>query len=126
MRESCALTGSNARQQIITCETEFGFRPKDALEHSAILNTALADFSRKGFIDGLPLRMPAVTGRRGMANAAASSYVSGIIRESLAALPAQLPVADTLRHWFVSHSTAVRFLRQAAEADTSTASSAST
>ena len=83
----------------------------------AMAELALADYSRKGFVDGLSLRMPTVAVRPGAANAAASSFFSGIIREPLAGLPAQLPVADTLRHWFVSPRTAVSFLRQAAELD---------
>lgn len=84
----------------------------------AMTELAVADYSRKGFIDGLSLRLPTVTVRPGKPNAAASGFFSGIIREPLAGIEAQLPVADTVRHWFVSPRTAAGFLVQAATLDT--------
>ncbi len=84
----------------------------------AMLELAVADYSRKGFIDGLSLRLPTVTVRPGNPNAAASGFFSGIIREPLAGVEAQLPVADTVRHWFVSPRTAAEFLVKAATLDT--------
>ncbi|MEP3442496.1 MAG: D-erythronate dehydrogenase [Sulfitobacter sp.] len=78
----------------------------------------LSDFSRKGFVDGLSLRLPTVCVRPGKANAAASSFFSGIIREPLNGIEAILPVADTVRHWHVSPRAATRFLTQAALLDT--------
>jgi len=78
----------------------------------------LSDFSRKGFVDGLSLRLPTVCVRPGKANAAASSFFSGIIREPLNGIEAILPVADTVRHWHVSPRAATKFLTQAALLDT--------
>lgn len=78
----------------------------------------VSDFSRKGFIDGLSLRLPTICVRPGKANAAASSFFSGIIREPLNGVEATLPVADTVRHWHASPRAAVRFLTQAAALDT--------
>lgn len=78
----------------------------------------LSDFSRKGFIDGLSLRLPTICVRPGKANAAASSFFSGIIREPLNGVEAILPVADTVRHWHASPRAAARFLTHAATLDT--------
>lgn len=78
----------------------------------------VSDFSRKGFIDGLSLRLPTICVRPGKANAAASSFFSGIIREPLNGVEAILPVADTVRHWHASPRTAAKFLTHAALLDT--------
>ena len=56
----------------------------------------LADYARKGFVRGRAVRLMTVAVRPGKPNAAASSFVSGIIREPLAGLRAPCPVpADT-------------------------------
>lgn len=78
----------------------------------------VTDFSRKGLIDGLSLRLPTICVRPGKANAAASSFFSGIIREPLNGVEAVLPVPDTVRHWHASPRAAVRFLCHAATLDT--------
>lgn len=78
----------------------------------------LSDFSRKGFVDGLSLRLPTICVRPGKPNAAASGFFSGIIREPLNGQYAILPVADTVRHWHASPRAAVRFLTHAARLDT--------
>jgi nucleoside-diphosphate-sugar epimerase len=78
----------------------------------------LTDFSRKGYIDGLSLRLPTICVRPGKPNAAASSFFSGIIREPLNGMQAILPVPDTVRHWHASPRAAARFLTHAATLDT--------
>lgn len=78
----------------------------------------VTDFIRKGFIDGISLRLPTICVRPGKANAAASSFFSGIIREPLNGVEAILPVADTVRHWHASPRSAARFLTHAALLDT--------
>ena len=78
----------------------------------------ITDFSSKGFIDGISLRLPTICVRPGKANAAASSFFSGIIREPLNGDVAILPVADTVRHWHASPRAAVQFLTHAATLDT--------
>ena len=60
------------------------------------------DMSRKGFIDGRSLRLPTVTVRPGKPNKAASSFASGIVRESLAGVDAVCPVAPSTRMWVQS------------------------
>ena len=52
----------------------------------------VADFSRRGLIDGRSVRLMTVSVRPGRPNAAASSFLSGIIREPLAGEPARCPV----------------------------------
>jgi nucleoside-diphosphate-sugar epimerase len=52
----------------------------------------VADYTRKGFVRGRPVRLMTVAVRPGKPNAAASSFVSGIIREPLAGLRATCPV----------------------------------
>ena len=85
----------------------------------AIGELLLSDYSRRGFVDGVALRMPTVCVRPGAPNAAASGFFSNIIREPLVGLPANLPVNDTVRHWFASPRAAVGFLIRAAEMDLS-------
>lgn len=76
------------------------------------------DYSRKGYLDGIALRLPTIVVRPGKPNKAASSFYSGIIREPLNGEQAILPVGDTsLRHWFASPRSAVGFLRHAAAID---------
>ena len=79
----------------------------------------LADHSRRGFLDGVGLRLPTVSVRPGRPNAAASSFFSGIIREPLAGQEARLPVPRDVRHPHASPRAAVGFLVHAAELDTS-------
>lgn len=85
----------------------------------AMVELLLSDYSRRGFVDGIALRMPTVCVRPGRPNAAASGFFSNIIREPLVGLPATLPVDDTVRHWFASPRAAVGFLIRAAEMDLS-------
>ena len=62
----------------------------------------VADFSRKGFLDGRSLRLPTIVVRPGKPNLAASSFASGIIREPLAGAAADCPVPDTTGVWILS------------------------
>lgn len=78
----------------------------------------VGDFSRKGFIDGVSIRLPTICVRPGTPNKAASSFFSGIIREPLNGQRAALPVPDTVRHWVASPRAAAKFLTDAAAMDT--------
>ena len=84
----------------------------------AIGELLLADYSRRGFFDGVGIRLPTIAVRPGKPNKAASGFFSGIIREPLAGLQAVLPVPDSVRHWFASPRAAVGFLLHAAALDT--------
>ena len=85
----------------------------------AMCELLLSDYSRRGFVDGVALRMPTVCVRPGLPNAAASGFFSNIIREPLVGLAAVLPVEDSTRHWFASPRAAVAFLIHAAAMDLS-------
>ena len=77
----------------------------------------VSDFSRKGFIDGISIRLPTICVRPGKPNKAASGFFSGIIREPLNGQEAVLPVSDTVRHWHASPRSAVGFLTHAGSMD---------
>ena len=81
----------------------------------AIGELLLSDYSRRGFFDGVGLRLPTICVRPGKPNKAASGFFSGIIREPLAGEEASLPVPRSVRHWFASPRTAIGFLLHAAE-----------
>ena len=74
----------------------------------------LADYSRRGFCDGIGIRLPTIVVRPGKPNKAASGFFSGIIREPLAGEDAVLPVAETVVHTHASPRAAVGFLVHAA------------
>jgi D-erythronate 2-dehydrogenase len=80
----------------------------------AMTELLLADYSRKGFMDGVGVRLPTICIRPGKPNKAASSFFSGILREPLAGQEAPLPVGDEVRHWFASPRAAVGFFITAA------------
>jgi nucleoside-diphosphate-sugar epimerase len=84
----------------------------------AIGELLLADYSRRGFFDGVGIRLPTIVVRPGRPNKAASGFFSGIIREPLNGQEAILPVADTVMHWHASPRAAVGFLIHAATMDT--------
>lgn len=84
----------------------------------AIVELLLADYSRRGFLDGIALRLPTLCVRPGAPNRAASGFFSNILREPLVGRPAVLPVTDRVRHWFASPRAAVGFMRHAAVLDT--------
>ncbi len=83
----------------------------------AIGELLLSDYTRKGFFDGVAIRLPTICVRPGKPNKAASGFFSNIIREPLVGEPAVLPVADDVRHWHASPRSAVGFLIHAATID---------
>jgi nucleoside-diphosphate-sugar epimerase len=84
----------------------------------AIGELLLNDYSRRGFVDGVGIRLPTIVVRPGKPNAAASGFFSNILREPLVGQEAVLPVSRDVRHWFASPRAAVGFLRHAATMDT--------
>jgi nucleoside-diphosphate-sugar epimerase len=85
----------------------------------AISELLLSDYSRKGMIDGVSIRLPTICVRPGKPNLAASGFFSGIIREPLNGKEAILPVSTEVRHWHATPRSAAGFLIHAAEIDTS-------
>jgi D-erythronate 2-dehydrogenase len=84
----------------------------------AICELLLADYSRKGFVDGIGIRLPTIVIRPGLPNKAASGAFSSILREPLVGQEAILPISRDARHWFASPRAAVGFLLHAANLDT--------
>jgi nucleoside-diphosphate-sugar epimerase len=80
----------------------------------AVCELLLADYTRRGFLDGVGIRLPSIVVRPGKPNKAASGFFSGIIREPLAGQEALLPVEDTVLHWHASPRAAIGFLLHAA------------
>lgn len=66
--------------------------------HKLIIEHMVADYTRKGFIDGRSARLMTVTVRPGKPNGAASSFFSGIIREPLAGVTTTCPVDAHVTH----------------------------
>ena len=86
----------------------------------AIGELLLGDYSRRGFFDGIGIRLPTICVRPGRPNLAASGFFSNILREPLSGREAVLPVSTDVRHWFASPRAAVGFLLHAATVDTAT------
>ncbi|MBK5961779.1 NAD-dependent epimerase [Rhodoplanes elegans] len=109
---SCAVFGAPFPDAIgddfhLTPLTSYGTQ-------KAMCELLLADYSRRGFLDGVALRLPAVCVRPGPPNKAASGFFSAIIREPLAGRETILPVAETVLHTHASPRATVGFLIHAA------------
>jgi nucleoside-diphosphate-sugar epimerase len=76
----------------------------------AMIELAINDYARRGFVDGRALRLPTIVVRPGKPNAAASSVASGIIREPLNGVEAVCPVDPETRMWLLSPATVVACL----------------
>jgi D-erythronate 2-dehydrogenase len=97
---------------------DFHLTPQTSYGTQKMMSEALlADYTRKGFFDGVGIRLPTICVRPGKANLAASSFFSNIIREPLVGLPAILPVPKSVMHSHASPSAAVGFLIHAAGLD---------
>jgi nucleoside-diphosphate-sugar epimerase len=109
---SCAVFGAPFPDVI---GDEFHLTPLTSYgTQKAICELLLADYSRRGFLDGVGLRLPAICVRPGKPNKAASGFFSSIIREPLAGQEAVLPVDEAILHTHASPRAAVGFLLHAA------------
>ena len=132
--EAIRLAGGGYRPRVVFTSSiaVFGapFHPKIADEfhltpltsygtQKAIGELLLSDYSRRGFFDGIGIRLPTICVRPGTPNKAASGFFSNIIREPLAGHEAVLPVSEDVRHWHASPRSAVGFLMHAATMDLS-------
>jgi len=101
-----------------TIPEEFHLTPLTSYgTQKAMSELLLADHTRRGFLDGIGLRLPTICIRPGAPNKAASGFFSNILREPLAGREAVLPVDDTVRHWHASPRAAVGFFRHAMRLD---------
>ncbi|CAM5199782.1 NAD-dependent epimerase [Bosea thiooxidans] len=113
---SIAVFGAPFHDKI---EDEFFTTPLTSYgTQKAIGELLLCDYSRRGFFDGVGIRLPTICVRPGKPNKAASGFFSNIIREPLNGEEAVLPVSDQVRHWHASPRSAVGFLIHAATMDT--------
>jgi D-erythronate 2-dehydrogenase len=85
----------------------------------AICELLLADYTRRGFFDGIGLRLPNICVRPGKPNAAASGFFSNIIREPLAGREAILPVSEDVGQTHASPRATTEFLLHGATLDSS-------
>lgn len=84
--------------------------------HKFVCEQLVADYTRKGYIDGRAARLMTVSVRPGRPNGAASSFLSGIVREPLAGEAAVCPVAPDTAVALASPATTMAGLMAVAEA----------
>lgn len=108
LASSLAVYGANP-SEMITDETVTNPRTSFGVQ-KAMTELLLADYRRKGFIDGRALRLPTVAVRQGRPNNAASSFSSDIIREPLNNKEALCPVTADIHLWLISPRQAVECL----------------
>ncbi|MDQ8703845.1 NAD-dependent epimerase/dehydratase family protein [Streptomyces sp. LHD-70] len=82
-----------------------------------ICEQLVAEYTRRGFLDGRVARLMTVSVRPGKPNAAASGFLSGIVREPLAGLEAVCPVSPDLRVALASPRRTVEGILRIAEAE---------
>jgi nucleoside-diphosphate-sugar epimerase len=81
----------------------------------AICEHLVAEYTRRGFVDGVVCRVPTVAVRPGAPNSAVSSFVSGIIREPLAGIESICPVPLDMRLWITSPDVVIGNLMHAVD-----------
>jgi nucleoside-diphosphate-sugar epimerase len=102
---SCAVFGRKAVENVAT-ETDIVPMPESSYgTQKLMIEFLLNDYSRRGLIDGRVVRLPTVFVRAGAPTAAASSFVSGIVREPVHGKESQLPVDPSIGIWLTSPST---------------------
>ena len=94
--------------QMPTPETSYG-------AEKMMCEYLITEYTRRGFIDGISLRFPTVSVRPGKPTAAASSFISGMIREPMNGIKCVIPLEDKQwRHWLCSPRILVQNLVYAA------------
>jgi nucleoside-diphosphate-sugar epimerase len=114
---SVAVFGPLAPDASIDDSTSVDPRSSYGME-KAVAELLLKDYSRRGFVDGIVLRLPTISVRPGVPNKAASSFASGIIREPLSGVPTICPVPHTTALWLLSPRRAIEALVTAVTLDT--------
>lgn len=105
MTSSVAVFGGQLPAQV---EDHHVWAPQSSYGTQKAMNDLLlADYSRRGFVDGRSLRMPTIVVRPGKPNLAASSFASGIIREPLNGQESVCPVPLDTRLWLMSPAQAI-------------------
>lgn len=79
----------------------------------AMIEYIVNDYNRRGFVNAFILRFPTISVRPGKPTQAASSWMSGIIREPLQGKESILPCDDDFKAWLCSPKTLIRNLKHA-------------
>ncbi len=109
---SCAVHGGEAPDLIVD---GVELNPQSSYgTQKAVTELLLQDYSRKGFLDGRGLRLPTVSIRPGKANAAASSFISSIFRDTLQGDKSNCPVNKDFLVWHTAPRTVVNNIFHAA------------
>jgi nucleoside-diphosphate-sugar epimerase len=121
--EACRAAGNRPRVVFTSSVAVFGGDLPERISETTVSNPQtsygiekaigellVAEYTRKGFIDGRILRLPTISVRPGRPNAAASSFASGIIREPLNGEDSVCPVGPDARMWLASPGTAIESL----------------
>jgi nucleoside-diphosphate-sugar epimerase len=105
MASSVAAYGGNLPD---TLDDMTALHPQNSYgAQKAMSELLINDYSRRGLVDGLVLRLPTIVIRPGRPNAAASSFASSILREPLNGEDAICPVATSLNLFVMSPATVV-------------------
>jgi nucleoside-diphosphate-sugar epimerase len=118
--DACRATGRAPRVVFTSSVAVYGGQLPDIVADDTALNPQssygaqkaigellLADYTRKGFVDGRVLRLPTISVRPGQPNKAASSFASGIVREPLNGVEHICPVAPHVPVWVLSPRRAI-------------------
>lgn len=102
---SCAVFGRAAVKNVAT-ETDIVPMPESSYgTQKLMIEFLINDYSRRGLIDGRVVRLPTIFVRAGAPTAAASSFVSGIVREPVHGQESELPVDPDIGIWLASPRT---------------------
>lgn len=128
--EHCRATNPNIRFIFTSSLAVFGgqlpnlITPQTAVQPSSSYGTQKAicellvnDYARKRFLDAMTLRLPTICIRPGLPNLAASSFVSGLIREPLNQTQTNCPVDVDLPLWVSSPETVIHNFMHALQLD---------
>ncbi|KID84905.1 NAD(P)-binding domain protein [Metarhizium guizhouense ARSEF 977] len=97
------LPGLPSEDTVCTPQTSYG-------THKIVIEAVLNDYNRRGFITAFALRLAGISVRGGKPTQAASSWMSGIIREPLQGLETTIPCGDDFKCWVCSPRTLVKNL----------------
>ena len=95
--------------------------PRPALSygaHKLMAEVQLADWSRRGLLEGVSLRLPGIVARPASATGHGSAFMSDLIRRLFAGEPYDCPVSAEARCWWMSRRCCIDNLLHAAHVGT--------